>query len=363
MLSSPASFIERTRDADRVLPRRVPAPGEAFSEYLFARRGWQSGEGFLQTSTWFVSRTLMSKVPFTRDLKRCQDLDWLLHATALPEMEVRVVPEVLAVFHHDEARGSGQPFRRLEISILLGAGEQEILHAPGVLVLSRDFLRAQRGEREGRRWRVFFFCCARALCMARRAGSVCCCFSLLVAAGSLGGAGMRAKYDRFRGGGHTKTLRCPIGIPCRARQPYDRYLGMAGWGGSSCRTIAVWNCGEVCSELPVSRLAVTYVVLVPLVLFAVHGGFSFEHSSWNSDLGAFGGKMAVVTTDAEAMRDRLQTAVGLALCLAAMAAYVRTFPDRANHAVDAVAAGLRHVLGALVAGAQERVSAADFRCW
>jgi hypothetical protein len=26
----------------------------------------------------------------------------LLHATALPEVEVRVVPEVLAVFHHDE---------------------------------------------------------------------------------------------------------------------------------------------------------------------------------------------------------------------------------------------------------------------
>ena len=80
---------------------------------------------------------------------------------------------------------------------------------------------------------------------------------------------------------------------------------------------------EVCPEVPVTRLAVTYLLLVPLVLFAVHGGFSFEHSSWNSDLGAFGGKMAVVTTDAEAMRDRLQTAVSLTLCLAAMAAYVR----------------------------------------
>ncbi len=80
---------------------------------------------------------------------------------------------------------------------------------------------------------------------------------------------------------------------------------------------------EVCPEVPVTRLAVTYLLLVPLVLFAVHGGFSFEHSSWNSDLGAFGGKMAVVTSDAEAMRDRLQTAVSLTLCLAAMAAYVR----------------------------------------
>ena len=97
-------FIERTEAAERVLPRRMPAAGEIFSEYLFARRGWQSGEGFLQTSTWFISRDLMIKVPFTRDLKRCQDLDWLLHATALPEVEIQVAPEILVVFHHDESR-------------------------------------------------------------------------------------------------------------------------------------------------------------------------------------------------------------------------------------------------------------------
>jgi len=97
-------FIERSDAVERVLPRRMPEEGEAFSEYLFARRGWHSGEGFLQTSTWLVSRALMVKVPFTRGLKRCQDLDWLLHATALPEVEVRVVPEILAVFHHDDSR-------------------------------------------------------------------------------------------------------------------------------------------------------------------------------------------------------------------------------------------------------------------
>jgi glycosyltransferase involved in cell wall biosynthesis len=98
-------FIERTEDEDRELPRRMPALGERFSDYMFARRGWHSGEGFLQTSTWFVSRALMIKVPFTRGLRRCQDLDWLLHATALPEIEVRILPDVLAVFHHDDRRG------------------------------------------------------------------------------------------------------------------------------------------------------------------------------------------------------------------------------------------------------------------
>ncbi len=77
------------------------------------------------------------------------------------------------------------------------------------------------------------------------------------------------------------------------------------------------------ADVPVTRMALTYALLVPLMLFAVHGGFSFEHSTWNSDLYAFGGKMAVVTTDGEAMRDRLQTALGLTFCLGAMAAYVR----------------------------------------
>jgi exopolysaccharide production protein ExoQ len=76
-------------------------------------------------------------------------------------------------------------------------------------------------------------------------------------------------------------------------------------------------------ELPVTRLAIAYLLAIPLVLFAAHGGFSFEHSSWNSDLGAFGGKMAMATTDTEAMRDRAQTALGLTLCLAAMAPHVR----------------------------------------
>ncbi len=95
-------FVERTESAQRILPRRLPLAGEAFSDYLFTRRGWNSGEGFLQTSTWFVSRELMRRVPFTPGLRRCQDLDWLLHATALPEVSVVVVPEVLATFNHED---------------------------------------------------------------------------------------------------------------------------------------------------------------------------------------------------------------------------------------------------------------------
>jgi glycosyltransferase involved in cell wall biosynthesis len=112
MARSPASkhvlvasqFFERTEKTERILPRRSPAPNENISEYLFVRRGWQSAEGFVQTSTWFASRELMLKVPFTRGLKRCQDLDWLLHAGALADFELRIVQEPLAIFHHEEDR-------------------------------------------------------------------------------------------------------------------------------------------------------------------------------------------------------------------------------------------------------------------
>ena len=121
---------------------------------------------------------------------------------------------------------------------------------------------------------------------------------------------------------------------------------------------------EVCSEIPVTQMAVTYVLLDPLILFAVHGGFSFEHSEWNNDLGAFGGKMAVVTTDAGAMRDRLQTVVGLSFCLAAMAAYVRSVA-RFTQTMSLIlfSANLRNAFGWCGHKARERACAADFRCW
>jgi glycosyltransferase involved in cell wall biosynthesis len=99
-----SKFVERGEDADRVLPGRLPGVKEKFSDYMFSRKGWNSGEGFLQTSTWFVSRELLVQVPFTTGLKRCQDLDWLLHAATLPTTQVVVVPEVLAIFHHEDSR-------------------------------------------------------------------------------------------------------------------------------------------------------------------------------------------------------------------------------------------------------------------
>jgi O-antigen ligase len=81
---------------------------------------------------------------------------------------------------------------------------------------------------------------------------------------------------------------------------------------------------DVAGGIPVSHFAITYVLLVPLVIFAAHGGFSLEHSSWNTDLGAVGGKMAVVPSASETLRDRVQAWLALGTCLVVSLPYMRS---------------------------------------
>jgi exopolysaccharide production protein ExoQ len=76
-------------------------------------------------------------------------------------------------------------------------------------------------------------------------------------------------------------------------------------------------------NLPAMTLGITYILLVPLAIFAVHGGFSFEHASWNSDIGAVGGKFAVVPTSADTLLERIQSGVALVVSLLAMLPFYR----------------------------------------
>ena len=76
-------------------------------------------------------------------------------------------------------------------------------------------------------------------------------------------------------------------------------------------------------EVSVSKLLVTYILLVPLLVFSVHGGFSFEHGSWNSDISAVGGGIAVASSSAETVQERVQAWTALSLCGLAMFAYLR----------------------------------------
>jgi glycosyltransferase involved in cell wall biosynthesis len=98
-------FLDRAGYGDLIRPRKFLNPGQPISEFLWCEVSPFGGiEGFPQTSTWLVKREFALEVPFTKDLKALQDLDWLLHAFDHPQMRVRFVDEPLTVFHNDVAR-------------------------------------------------------------------------------------------------------------------------------------------------------------------------------------------------------------------------------------------------------------------
>ncbi len=93
-----SNFISSSLRGDRLMPVRSLRAGEAFSEYLFTLYcGYQ-------TSTYFCSRRLFLEVPFTRGLKGCQDLDWILRIMAHPGVRLRGAMKALSVYHVAELR-------------------------------------------------------------------------------------------------------------------------------------------------------------------------------------------------------------------------------------------------------------------
>jgi hypothetical protein len=97
-------LISRTPRSDTVMPRRLPAPGEPLSEYFTVRKGLFYGDGFIQTSTIMAPTSLVLRVPFTVGLRRQQELDWALRATAHEDVELLYAGEPLVLWHQDEDR-------------------------------------------------------------------------------------------------------------------------------------------------------------------------------------------------------------------------------------------------------------------
>ena len=97
-------FIKRSETTDVLLPRRLPAPGEPMSEYLFRRTRLFGGEGLVQTSTIFTAKELLQKVPFRSESRRHDDIDWLLRASMRDDTAVQFVTtfEPLAIWHREE---------------------------------------------------------------------------------------------------------------------------------------------------------------------------------------------------------------------------------------------------------------------
>jgi glycosyltransferase involved in cell wall biosynthesis len=99
-------IIARTPGKDYVWPRRMPEPNEQICEYLLARRTLSRGEGSIQTSTFFVRRTLMLTHPFKSGQLKHQDTEWLLRVGQLPGATVVFLNEVLAIHYIEEERAS-----------------------------------------------------------------------------------------------------------------------------------------------------------------------------------------------------------------------------------------------------------------
>ena len=98
-------YIEKGATLERLLPYRVPDPGEALSEYLFCRKGLLSRSGTVQTSTYFVSRRLAEAVPFRAEVRPQEDLDWLMRCAREADRPFFVVPEPLSIYHNEETTG------------------------------------------------------------------------------------------------------------------------------------------------------------------------------------------------------------------------------------------------------------------
>jgi hypothetical protein len=81
------------------MPAHLPKPEVPVSEALFCRTSLRGGTGYVQTSTWFVSKELMLQVPFTPGLKRNQDADWMLRGLSRRDVSIAILPDTLTIFH------------------------------------------------------------------------------------------------------------------------------------------------------------------------------------------------------------------------------------------------------------------------
>jgi glycosyltransferase involved in cell wall biosynthesis len=97
-------MIARTPGKDYVWPRRKPGRNEQLGEYIFARRTLTRGEGYIQTSTFFVRRSLMQAQPFKSGQLKHQDTEWILRIARLPGTQVVFADEVLAIHNIEEER-------------------------------------------------------------------------------------------------------------------------------------------------------------------------------------------------------------------------------------------------------------------
>jgi glycosyltransferase involved in cell wall biosynthesis len=97
-------YLEKSSSGSRLEAIRSLDEGEEVSDYLFCDVPFFGlRRGFIQTSTWLAPRQLLSAEPFSKNLIKDQDSDWILRALSHGRGKILVVQEVLSVFHNEPA--------------------------------------------------------------------------------------------------------------------------------------------------------------------------------------------------------------------------------------------------------------------
>jgi glycosyltransferase involved in cell wall biosynthesis len=99
-------MIGRTDRADFFWPIRVPREDEDVSEYLFCRNRFVWGEGVIQSSSIFTSKELLDRVRFNENIRKHDDIDWLLRVCGVDGVGIEFVPstEPLVIWYREESR-------------------------------------------------------------------------------------------------------------------------------------------------------------------------------------------------------------------------------------------------------------------
>jgi glycosyltransferase involved in cell wall biosynthesis len=99
-------FVTRSPAKDVVWPRRLPGAEDTVGDYIFDYQSLFDGEAALKTSTLLLSKQILEDTRFSTSVKKHQEIDFLLRASASGPLRLRFAREVLAIWNVDTARPS-----------------------------------------------------------------------------------------------------------------------------------------------------------------------------------------------------------------------------------------------------------------
>jgi len=102
--------VARTQSEEFVWPQFTLRAGETLSEYLFCLKSLKRplfGKGLIQTSMILTTKELLQTLPFTCNLVRHLDTDWVLRACKQKSVSIEFVPEPkpLVIWHIESNSG------------------------------------------------------------------------------------------------------------------------------------------------------------------------------------------------------------------------------------------------------------------